>query len=361
MAAWYGSKAPTGPCQAIVAAMPPHDVWIEPFLGGGAIMRRKPPARRSIGIDLNRRAIDGFRCDCPVELHHGCAHRFLSGFDFQGRELVCCDPPCVRSTRRGPRRDRFDVTDDDHVALLGLLKSLPCQVMVSGCPSAPYDEHLDGWRALEVQVDNQACVVTEKLWLNFGPGRPHWHACAGRDCTDRQRIKRNAESGARTARCPGRSTPCSASCSPCWTSWSPSCWRGRPARRAATPACRPHGRTPTGPRGAPAGRTPAARGRRRGRRIRATCARSPSAGGAATTCPEPRARGTRRASRSTSSSKPWSAGSRPRSGTAGAAAPGTGARSPTPCRARFSTDPGSSPLPCTCSAPGWSRSGGPRP
>ena len=54
-------------------------------------MKRKPPALRNIGIDLNRRAVDTFRCDHPVELHQGCAHRFLS--DFDGRELVYSDPP----------------------------------------------------------------------------------------------------------------------------------------------------------------------------------------------------------------------------------------------------------------------------
>lgn len=200
MAEWYGSKGVTGLSQAIVSAMPAHDLFIESHLGGGAIMKRKPPAQRSIGIDLNRRSIDSFRCDYPVELHHGCAHRFLSGFDFQGRELVYCDPPYVQSTRRSERRYRFDYTDDDHVALLGILKSLPCQVMVSGYPSALYDAHLDGWRSLEVQVNNQACVVTEKLWFNFAPDRPHWHTGAGRNFTDRQRIKRHAASWARRYR-----------------------------------------------------------------------------------------------------------------------------------------------------------------
>ena len=63
-------------------------------------MKRKPPALRSIGIDLNRLTIDGFRCDHPVELHHGRAHRFLSEFDFDRRELVYSGPPYVQSTRR---------------------------------------------------------------------------------------------------------------------------------------------------------------------------------------------------------------------------------------------------------------------
>ena len=99
MGAWYGSKATTGLCQAIVSLMPPRSACLETRLGGGAIMKRKPPAQRGIGLD--RRATDGFGRDCPVELRHGCARRFLSGFDFQGRE-----PPCVQSTRRSQRRCR---------------------------------------------------------------------------------------------------------------------------------------------------------------------------------------------------------------------------------------------------------------
>ncbi len=132
MGSWFGSKATTGLSQAIVSLTPPHGVYLETHLGGGAIMKRKPPALRNIGIDLNRRAIDTFSCAYPVELHHGCAHAFLSDFDFQGDELVYSDPPYVQSTRRSQRRYRFDYTDDDHVALLGILKSLPCSGRVGG-------------------------------------------------------------------------------------------------------------------------------------------------------------------------------------------------------------------------------------
>ena len=197
MAAWFGSKATSGLCQAIIAAMPPHDLYLEPFLGGGAIMKRKPPALRNIGIDLNRRAIERFRCDYPVELHHGCALRFLEDFPFQSRELVYCDPPYVQSTRKSQRRYRFDYTDADHVALLGILTSLPCQVMISGYPSRLYDEHLAGWRSFSLQVNNQSCIVTEKVWFNFEPDRVHWASLAGRDFTHRQIVKRKAESWGR--------------------------------------------------------------------------------------------------------------------------------------------------------------------
>ena len=43
---WFGSKASSGLWQALVALMPPHAVYIETHLGGGAVMKRKPAALR---------------------------------------------------------------------------------------------------------------------------------------------------------------------------------------------------------------------------------------------------------------------------------------------------------------------------
>ena len=48
--------------------MLPHSVYIESHLGGSAIMKRKPAARRSIGIDIDAPAITQFSCEHAVEL-----------------------------------------------------------------------------------------------------------------------------------------------------------------------------------------------------------------------------------------------------------------------------------------------------
>ncbi len=197
---YFGSKATSGLCQPIIALMPPHDTYIESHLGGGAIMKRKPPALRNIGIDLNQRALEKFRCAYPVELVHGCAHQFLADYDYQGRELVYCDPPYLKETRTSGRRYRFDYEEHDHLELLMLLKQLPCQVILSGYPCALYDESLAGWQSLELQVMNQAGVRTEKVWFNFTPDRVHWARYAGKNHTDRQRIKRKADNWGRRYR-----------------------------------------------------------------------------------------------------------------------------------------------------------------
>jgi DNA adenine methylase len=162
MGNYFGSKATSGLCQPIIAVMPPHDTYIETHLGGGAIMKRKPPAWCNIGIDLNPRALAGFDCDYPVQLIQDCAHRFLA--------------------------DR----EQDHIDLLTLVTGLPGNLMLSGYPSRWYDEWLSDWNHLELQVMNQAGVRTEKLWLNFTLDRVHWARFAGRNFTHRQSIKRKA-------------------------------------------------------------------------------------------------------------------------------------------------------------------------
>lgn len=197
MGSYFGSKATSGLCQPIIALMPPHDTYIETHLGGGAIMKRKPPALHNIGIDLDALALARFGCDYPVEKINGCAHRFLAEYPFTGRELVYSDPPYLQHTRSSARRYRFDYQERDHIELLQRLKALPCQVILSGYPSALYEEQLGDWHTLELQVMNQAGVRTEKLWFNFTPQRLFWASFTGKNFTDRQRIKRKAQSWAR--------------------------------------------------------------------------------------------------------------------------------------------------------------------
>ena len=46
---YFGSKATSGLCQMLPGLFPPHDVYIESHLGGGALMQRRPRLRRGSG------------------------------------------------------------------------------------------------------------------------------------------------------------------------------------------------------------------------------------------------------------------------------------------------------------------------
>jgi len=48
--------------------------------------------------------------------------------------LVYSDPPYLHHTRTLGRRYRYDYEEADHIELLELLKTLPCNVILSGYP-----------------------------------------------------------------------------------------------------------------------------------------------------------------------------------------------------------------------------------
>jgi len=156
-------------------------------------MKRKPPALTNIGIDIDPQPLSQFDCAYSVQLVNSCAHHFLSNYTYCGTELIYSDPPYLLQTRTSKRKYRFDYQEEDHVELLELLKTLPCHIILSGYRSTLYDEQLSEWNAMELQVMNQGGVRTEKLWFNFDIDRVHWASFAGKNFTDRQRIKRKAQ------------------------------------------------------------------------------------------------------------------------------------------------------------------------
>ena len=63
-----GGKAGSGVYQQIINQIPPHQVYIEPFLGGGAVLLHKRPAWSSIGIDSDAAVVAAWslRDDLPL-------------------------------------------------------------------------------------------------------------------------------------------------------------------------------------------------------------------------------------------------------------------------------------------------------
>jgi len=198
---YLGAKSASGAYQAVIAAMPPHDVYIETHLGSGAVLAVKPPAPFSIGIDLDPEA-PGFNLDLTGEVIFavGDCIEVLQRDDLSkaGRVLIYADPPYVLATRTSRKRYRHDYTDADHERLAAFLTALPpnVSVIVSGYPSDLYDRLFSGWRTYEFQVMTRGGPRTEKIWMNYEPAAAFWASYAGRDKTERQNIKRKAASWA---------------------------------------------------------------------------------------------------------------------------------------------------------------------
>lgn len=182
--------------QHIINLMPPHRVYIETHLGGGAVLRHKLPAQRTIAIDVDDRVVQERAEDLPpgIELLCTKAEDFLLGFDFQGDELVYVDPPYHPSTRRQPRVYRHDYSAIDHERLAKLLATLPCMVILSGYANPVYQELLAGWRTRTFEAKTHTDVRVETLWFNFdAPKVLHDSRHLGNDFRQRQTNKRRME------------------------------------------------------------------------------------------------------------------------------------------------------------------------
>jgi DNA adenine methylase len=190
-------------------------VYIEPFLGGGAVMRLKRPARLNIGVDLDRDPLAVFsdgariailedeRSRSAIPRHagngegdvfrliHGDAFDFLRRFPFRGDELVYCDPPYMPEVRSHRRIYRCELVARDHMALLSILCRLPCMVMLSGYWSPLYAERLKDWHAIRYDTMSRGGPRTEWLWSNFAePVALHDYRYLGEGFRERERIKR---------------------------------------------------------------------------------------------------------------------------------------------------------------------------
>lgn len=203
MKGYPGSKAGSGVYQQIISQMPPHDVYVEPFFGTGAVFWRKRPGRINVGIDADPAMVDrAWARAMPLIPTGTTGQRYLfnvgDGISYL-RELRCgpewliyCDPPYLLETRSSRRRlYRCELTSADHVRLLDACRRLPARVMVSGYHCELYDLALSTWRAVEYPAMTRGGKRTEVLWCNFRePTELHDYRYYGRDYRERERVGR---------------------------------------------------------------------------------------------------------------------------------------------------------------------------
>lgn len=98
--AYYGGKAGMAP--TLIALMPEHRVYMEPFFGSGAVLFAKPPARFEIVNDLNRNVVTFFEVlrTKPAELEAACLLTPHARDEFLGAD---CDDPSIDDVERARR------------------------------------------------------------------------------------------------------------------------------------------------------------------------------------------------------------------------------------------------------------------
>lgn len=89
------------------------------------------------------------------------------------RTLFYLDPPYLHETRASTNAYKHEMTKDEHLALLAVIKQCEGKVMLSGYPNPLYDRELASWRRVDFAIDNKAAggktkrKMTEAVWMNF--------------------------------------------------------------------------------------------------------------------------------------------------------------------------------------------------
>jgi len=183
-----------GKCfQHIINVLPEHTTYIETHLGGGAVLRHKAPARKSIAIDVDPKVIGWWQRRYPglATFITGDALAVLRSLQFSGDEVIYCDPPYLPSTRKRSRVYANDLTESDHIELLSILKGLPCRVAVSGYASQLYETELRGWTEIRFSAKAHDGLRIESLWLNYPiPDDLHDPRFLGGNFRQRQDVRR---------------------------------------------------------------------------------------------------------------------------------------------------------------------------
>ena len=227
--------------QKIINLIPPHRVYIELFLGSGAVMKNKRAAELNIGVEVDRDVLEDTivsiaNCDDGRGQHqegrcrpvapdvamsadiaknggagaasgltlppggtyylNGDALDFLEVYRFTGDEFIYCDPPYIMETRSSQRplyKHEF-ATVAEHVQLLSALLTLPCMVMISGYRHELYSDMLADWNTYTFDAQTRGGKPAQEwLWMNYPqPLKLHDYRYLGDNFRERERIKRKA-------------------------------------------------------------------------------------------------------------------------------------------------------------------------
>lgn len=206
---YFGGKAGSGTYQTIINQIPPHRVYVEPFVGGGAIFRHKLPATISLLNDVDLAVVDRWRmahlseCNQMEKVQPGGQIFCRDAIQWLTAErlwldrkdtFIYVDPPYPLSSRKSDTRYAHELTDDDHRHLLALLDSYKfARIAISTYPNDMYGAILgiadSDWRRIEFESTTRGGMATEWLFMNYDPPTElHDYRYIGDDYRERERI-----------------------------------------------------------------------------------------------------------------------------------------------------------------------------
>jgi DNA adenine methylase len=213
---YFGGKGASGTYQTIINHIPPHDIYIEPFLGGGSVMKHKRPAPYlNWGMDIDQQIIDKWNLavDIPsFKFSTGDALIMLESFfkkensdlintDLKGKNIfIYLDPPYLMESRKSSKKQyRYELSKGAHIGLCILLLKLSntnsqrdfkINMAISCYDHTIYSNMLSEWNRITFDSQTRHGKAVETLYMNYDmPRELHDYSFLGENFRERERIR----------------------------------------------------------------------------------------------------------------------------------------------------------------------------
>lgn len=198
---YTGGKNGAGTYQQIINHIPKHKVYIEGFLGSGAILKNKLAADTSICYDRDRAIIKTwseskqpgctFISDDTIRLLK-TSWPLINLIHNSGTAVfIYLDPPYPFRSRKS-KNDlyNYEMMDLQHKQMLTHCLKLNCYVMISSYKNNLYDQILKGWNTHQFESQTRNGKATECIYFNYDPPTIlHDYRYLGNDFREREKIK----------------------------------------------------------------------------------------------------------------------------------------------------------------------------
>lgn len=193
-----GGKNASGTPQFLINQIPPVDCIVSGFLGHCAVMKNIKPAKKMIGMDIDKNVIDRWNKERPdLTL---IADDFLKQTSWVnpkefGKTLVFLDPPYLLESRSNQQKiyEHEFYTEEQHTKLLERAVKFPTYVMICAYENELYDKLLlkKGFRKVNHSVQTQQGRREEVIYLNYDqPEELHDYSFYGNDYRERWNNKK---------------------------------------------------------------------------------------------------------------------------------------------------------------------------
>ena len=197
-----GNKNIPGLIQKIVNQIPPCTDFYELFAGTAAVstfLSRGSTEKPIFHInDLDPHVADNFVYPSGSIISNLPAVdiiKFLSTLPAHLNFFVFIDPPYHHTTRPFNKElYKFEMSHIDHIELLSSVQDLKCNCMIIHPQCELYDNSLKHFRTVQIKVRYHRKSSIVNLYMNYPqPTQLLLYGVAGKDCWDRQRIKRKGD------------------------------------------------------------------------------------------------------------------------------------------------------------------------